>query len=133
MRRLAARLTLDVTKDEIVYDVEEAEEILLTEASDSDAVSHAAVESSPERSASDGQYTTPVGSGAERTDEGSGPFSGQFPGKIETVLNSGMAYTSGLFEMATGQKMQTPPGENKMIAIDRQTGEVTMKFKLPGF
>jgi hypothetical protein len=36
-------------------------------------------------------------------------------------------------EMATGQKMQ-PLGDNeKMIRVDTSTGEVTMKFRLPGF
>jgi len=121
-------------KDEIAYDVEAPEEVLLTEASGLDAGSQAAVLSAPERAASDGQYTTQADPcGSNGPDEGSGPFSGQSPEKIETVLNSGMAFITGLFEMATGQKMQTPPGENKMIAIDRQTGEVTMKFKLPGF
>ncbi len=57
----------------------------------------------------------------------------QPPEKIETVLNSGMDFIAGLMEMATGQKMETPQGQEKMIRIDRQTGEVTMKFKLPGF
>jgi hypothetical protein len=35
--------------------------------------------------------------------------------------------------MATGKKMESPAGKNKMIQIDRQTGEVTMKYRLPGF
>jgi hypothetical protein len=36
-------------------------------------------------------------------------------------------------EMATGQKIETAPGQDRMISIDRKTGEVTMKFKFPGF
>ncbi|MBA3012371.1 MAG: DEAD/DEAH box helicase [Proteobacteria bacterium] len=55
----------------------------------------------------------------------------QSPEKMETVLNSGMEFLTGLMEMATGQKMET--NQKKMIEIDRLTGEVTLKFKLPGF
>jgi superfamily II DNA or RNA helicase len=57
----------------------------------------------------------------------------QPPEKIEIVLNSGINFIAGLMEMATGQKMEKPEGDEKMIKIDSQTGEVTMKFKLPGF
>jgi SNF2 family DNA or RNA helicase len=60
-------------------------------------------------------------------------LAGQPPEKIETVLNSGMDFIAGLMEMATGQTMEKPRGREKMIQIDRQTGEVTLKFKLPGF
>lgn len=35
--------------------------------------------------------------------------------------------------MATGQKIETSGTPDKMVRIDRETGEVTMKFKLPGF
>ena len=57
----------------------------------------------------------------------------QPPEKIEDVLNFGMQFVSGLMEMATGQKMEPSEAQDKMVAIDRDTGEVTMKFKLPGF
>jgi len=67
------------------------------------------------------------------TGDGSGPFSGQPPEKIEAVLNSGMQFIGGLVEMATGQKMASVSEDGQMLAIDRQTGEVTLKFKLPGF
>lgn len=53
--------------------------------------------------------------------------------KIETVLNSGMAFIGGLMEMATGKKMESTAPDEKMVTIDSNTGEVTMKFKLPGF
>ncbi len=62
-----------------------------------------------------------------------GVFDGQAPEKIETVLNSGMEFIGGLMEMATGRKMERSNDQEKMIQIDRETGEVTMKFKLPGF
>jgi hypothetical protein len=52
---------------------------------------------------------------------------------METVLNSGMAFIGGLMEMATGQKMQPVGDDEKMIRIDQSTGEVTLKFRLPGF
>ena len=57
----------------------------------------------------------------------------QPPEKIEIVLNSGMEFIAGLMEMATGQKMEKSGDQEKMIKIDNRTGEVTMKFKLPGF
>jgi superfamily II DNA or RNA helicase/predicted nucleic acid-binding Zn finger protein len=68
-----------------------------------------------------------------KTEERAGAFPAQSPEKIEEVLNSGMQFLGGLMEMATGRKM-TPAGEDgRMLAIDKATGEVTLKFKLPGF
>jgi hypothetical protein len=57
----------------------------------------------------------------------------QSPEKVETVLNSGMQFLSGLMEMATGRKIAATDEDSRMIQIDRKTGEVTMKFRLPGF
>jgi superfamily II DNA/RNA helicase len=57
----------------------------------------------------------------------------QSPEKIEGVLNSGMQFIGGLMEMATGKKMEVVAPDQKMVTIDRDTGEVTLKFKLPGF
>ena len=55
------------------------------------------------------------------------------PEKMESVLNSGMDFIGGLLEAATGQKI-TPTGDDgRMVKIDKTTGEVTLKFKLPGF
>lgn len=45
----------------------------------------------------------------------------------------GMSFIGGLLEMATGQKIDTAESEDKMVKIDKETGEVTMKFKVPGF
>jgi superfamily II DNA or RNA helicase len=71
---------------------------------------------------------------AEEDAQGSkGVFDGQAPEKIEMVLNSGMEFIGGLMEMATGRKMERSDDQEKMIQIDKETGEVTMKFKLPGF
>jgi superfamily II DNA or RNA helicase len=57
----------------------------------------------------------------------------QSPEKMEAVLNQGMAFISGLLEMATGKKIETVDDDDRLIQLDKETGEVTMKFKLPGF
>lgn len=57
-------------------------------------------------------------------------FENQSAEKIENVLNSGMEFVGGLIEMATGQKIQTSSNDGKMITMDKNTGEVTIKFKL---
>ena len=62
-----------------------------------------------------------------------GAFVDQSPEKIEAVLNSGMQFIGGLMEMATGQKMAPTGKDGRMLSIDKSTGEVTMKFRLPGF
>ena len=48
--------------------------------------------------------------------------------EIETVMNSGMQFLAGLFKMSTGKDMGL---ENQKIEVNRETGEVIMKFKLP--
>ncbi|MBW1993714.1 MAG: DEAD/DEAH box helicase family protein [Deltaproteobacteria bacterium] len=57
----------------------------------------------------------------------------QSPEKLEEVLNTGLAFIGGLLEMATGRKLKPTAGEDKLLHIDKTTGEVTMKFRLPGF
>ena len=54
------------------------------------------------------------------------------PEKMEEVLENGMQFLNGLMSMATGKPL-VPEGQKKTISIDQKTGEVTMKFKLPGF
>jgi hypothetical protein len=41
-----------------------------------------------------------------------------------------MQFLNGIFSMATGQQLVT---EEQAITVNRETGEVVMKFKLPGF
>ena len=53
--------------------------------------------------------------------------------QMEEVLNQGMGFISGLLEMATGQKLSTTKDSDKMVTLDKETGEVTLKFTLPGF
>lgn len=48
--------------------------------------------------------------------------------EIEQVMNNGMQFLAGLFKMSTGKDL----GMNgQSIEINKETGEVTMKFKLP--
>lgn len=53
--------------------------------------------------------------------------------KMEDVLNSGMEFIGGLLEMATGNKIKPVENGSKIVSLDSTTGEVTLKFKLPGF
>ncbi len=57
----------------------------------------------------------------------------QTPEKMEEVLNTGISFISGLLEMATGQKLTPGDDQERLLTLDQQTGEMTMKFKLPGF
>jgi hypothetical protein len=61
------------------------------------------------------------------------PWVNQPTEKMEAVLNSGMQFIGGLLEMATGQKISAKDDDGRMVRIDKATGEVTLKFKLPGF
>lgn len=53
--------------------------------------------------------------------------------KVEAVLNSGMQFISGLLEMATGKKIAATDDGGQIVKLDKTTGEVTLKFKLPVF
>ncbi len=70
---------------------------------------------------------------ASQGERASGGVARQAPEKMEEVLDSGMKFLTGLMEMATGQKFEPAADDKRMIEIDRETGEVTLKFKLPGF
>jgi len=52
--------------------------------------------------------------------------------QMELVLNQGISFLDNLSQMTTGKSLI---GENnqKAVEIDRETGEVVMRFKLPGF
>jgi SNF2 family DNA or RNA helicase len=50
--------------------------------------------------------------------------------EMEQVMNQGLGFLSGLYKMSTGQDLNA---KDQKIEIDKTTGEVTMKFKLPGF
>ena len=49
---------------------------------------------------------------------------------MEEVLENGINFLNGLMQMATGKPIVTS-NEEKMISIDKETGEVTLKFRLP--
>jgi superfamily II DNA/RNA helicase len=48
--------------------------------------------------------------------------------EVEQVMNQGLGFLSGLFKMATGKELST---QEQKIEIDKATGEVVMRFKLP--
>ena len=47
---------------------------------------------------------------------------------MEKVMNHGMEFLSTLFKMATGKDLRM---ENQKIEVDKKTGEVVMRFKIP--
>lgn len=50
------------------------------------------------------------------------------PEVLENTLNQGLQFLSGLFKMATGQELTT---DDQSITLDKESGEVILKFKLP--
>jgi superfamily II DNA/RNA helicase len=48
--------------------------------------------------------------------------------ELEQVMNNGMQFLSGLFKMSTGKDMGI---ESQKIEVNKETGEVVMRFKLP--
>jgi hypothetical protein len=54
------------------------------------------------------------------------------PETMEEVLGNGVKFLSGLSAMITGKPLVIDDG-SKAVTIDRETGEVTLKFRLPGF
>jgi SNF2 family DNA or RNA helicase len=68
-----------------------------------------------------------------------GPAAGPAPGtgpplpgpeSLENTLNQGLQFLNGIYSMATGQQLVM---EEQAVNVNRETGEVVMKFKLPGF
>ncbi len=48
--------------------------------------------------------------------------------QLETVMNSGMQFLAGLFKMTTGKDLGL---ENQKVEVDKTTGEIIMRFKIP--
>jgi SNF2 family DNA or RNA helicase len=48
--------------------------------------------------------------------------------ELEHVMNHGIQFLAGMFKMSTGKDMGI---EDQTIKVNKETGEVTMKFKLP--
>jgi hypothetical protein len=47
--------------------------------------------------------------------------------EFEQVMNNGMQFLAGLFKMSTGKDLGIG---NQKIEIDKETGEVVMRFKI---
>ena len=47
--------------------------------------------------------------------------------QMEKVLQNGMDFLAGMYQMATGQPLGT---EDKSVSVDSETGEVVMRFKM---
>jgi SNF2 family DNA or RNA helicase len=63
--------------------------------------------------------TEPAGTGPDQTDKNV---------QLEAVMNSGMQFLAGLFKMTTGKDMGL---ENQKVEVDKTTGEIIMRFKIP--
>ncbi len=48
--------------------------------------------------------------------------------ELEDVMNNGMQFLAGLFKMSTGKELSS---DNQRVSVDAETGEVTIKFKIP--
>ncbi len=48
--------------------------------------------------------------------------------ELEQVMNHGVQFLAGMFKMSTGKDLGI---ENQSITVDKETGEVIMKFKMP--
>jgi len=57
------------------------------------------------------------------------PLSSDSHQQMEEVLTKGMDFLAGLYQMSTGKPM-TEGSEGKKIEIDRETGEVVLRFRL---
>lgn len=76
---------------------------------------------------------SPTHEGVEPTpSEKKTPMSPASTAEVEKVLNQGIAFLNSLSQMATGKPIANTEG-GKSVEIDRETGEVIMRFKLPGF
>ena len=121
---------LDEDVGKVAYDAEEAVEDITgaaTAAETPDALPAQAADWSPADSL-ERSSERPAG------DAGEGNAAADAsPEKMEQVLNTGMQFISGLMEMATGRKMSGSHDDGRMVHLDKTTGEVTLKFKLPGF
>ena len=53
------------------------------------------------------------------------------PQQLENVLNQGMMFLNTLSQMATGKPLMASQ-EGTAVSIDEETGEVVLRFKLPG-
>jgi hypothetical protein len=48
--------------------------------------------------------------------------------EMEQVMTNGMGFIAGLFKMMTGKEL---PAQDQKVEVNPDTGEVTLRFKLP--
>ncbi len=84
-----------------------------------------------EDAAEEGAPLVPVtGPATEASSEGDA--ADMDPAALEDVLDNGVKFLSGLSSMITGKPLAIDEG-SKTVSVDRETGEVTLRFRLPGF
>ena len=117
---LAEDFEIDYQRDEaaekrqaVSKEEEKAEE--KAEHAEVDKADEKAIEKADEKEAAEKQKTAP-GESAVKTEE------------LEQVMSNGMQFLAGLFKMLTGKDLGL---DNQLIKINKETGEVTMTFKLP--
>lgn len=69
--------------------------------------------------------------GTEPTDAPARPTSVQAApqmAEMELVMNNGLGFIAGLFKMMTGKELSA---QDQKVEVNQETGEVTLKFKLP--
>lgn len=78
-----------------------------------------------------GEFTTDSFEPVERAEEPELPQPGVLEDarlvELEAVMNKGMEFLSGLYKLSTGRELNP---EGNRIAIDRETGEVVMRFRV---
>lgn len=67
------------------------------------------------------------GATPEKTTPGTPEAKAERLEQMETVMNQGMQFLAGLYKLSTGEEMAA---EEQNVEIDRETGEVVMRFKM---
>ena len=122
----------DMTQPGPAYDEEEGSESALVEELREmvEELDNGDVEGEMEETGIDtGSGEDEVGSPQRQTEPKSHPTQTPQIKEMEQVMNHGMSFLAGMFKMATGKELTA---ENQKIEIDEETGEVVMRFKLPG-
>jgi len=110
----------DIQSDEAV-EIEDNDEAILTEQADDEIETT----DQDEVIASENDASSEVHNKAPEESPQSAPAQTE---QLENVMNQGMSFLSGLMQMATGKSLELT---DKAIEVNRGTGEVIMRFKLP--
>jgi superfamily II DNA or RNA helicase len=116
---------IELAMNEMLYqqpaeEPQEVEENIVAEQPAEEDIINIVKEEEPEE-----QLDVIVATTTEKTNEANSP---QQVRQMEEVMQNGINFLAGLYQMATGKSMA--PEEHK-ISIDPQTGEVVMRFKIP--